>query len=132
MNTLYLTKAEQKQFDALPDAVKKLCNVENEASTAFETDEQIAMRYHIATFQNEPAVAALAEKVAEGTDIATLTLDEIPESILPDFYFTIGARGVSAFLESVLATAKTEEDAQALAEFSRIRHELLINNQLPA
>jgi hypothetical protein len=126
-DTLFLTPNEQARFGTLPEALRQGRNVEAEASTAYESDEQLEIRRQLASFKDDPATVALAAAIAEGKPASEWP--EVPKSVLPELYFTIGARGVTAMIGALLNEIADGEDVDLLAALSYIRHELLGTNE---
>lgn len=128
MNTLILTADERKIFDTLPATLKEGWMVEEETGNAYETHEELSMRQRMASFEDFPQLQALAQQVTGNRPLAEISLQEVPPEILPEFCFTIGARGLSALIALALRQAKDDEDIEGLAGFTSLRHEMLIAN----
>lgn len=126
-NLLYLTAAEAARFEALAPDVRDGWVVEPETQTVYETPRQLRMRRHISRFDAQLDLRALAER-ADKNGVESVTIDDIPEAILPQFCFMIGARGVEMLLGHAWEEVKTDEDLQGIAALSQIRHELLALN----
>ncbi len=129
MTPLHLTLAEQSLFKKLPASLQEGWEVKEETSQAYETDEQLQMRFQMASFKKDAAVQNLATKLQAGKQIEKLSLDAVPAHFLQELYFTIGARGVTTFMAVLLQNLGTDEDVQALAGLSQIRHEILQTNE---
>ena len=128
MASLLLTPVEKKLFDALSEDVKEGWEVVEETGTAYETPRQLQMRYHIASFRRVDAVKKLVEKIHAGEKVDTLSLDGIPDDLLPELYYTIGAHGLQFLMEQLLQNISTDDDLQTLSGLSTLRHELLATN----
>lgn len=128
MNTLYLTGEERKLFEALSDPLKEGWTVEEERSTAYETAEELAMRQKMASFAEFPQVAALAKQVEAGSALSALSLHDVPQEVLPELCFTIGAKGLSVLMASLLKEIQGDEDVEGLMGLSLLRHEMLLSN----
>jgi hypothetical protein len=126
--TIYLTKDEQTVFDSLSEEVKTGWTVEEETLTCYETLRQIHMRISLADFRHHPEVKNILEKIKNGMSPEKISLDSIDAQVQKELFFTIGARGVAAFIATLLPEIKDDEDVEALATFSSIRHELLSIN----
>ncbi|MBP9750860.1 MAG: hypothetical protein KBC95_03365 [Candidatus Peribacteraceae bacterium] len=126
-DTLFLTPDEQARFGTLPEALRQGRLVETESSTAFESDEQLEIRRQLASFKDDPTTVALADAIAAGKPAAEWP--EVPQSVLPELYFTIGARGVTAMIGALLGEMADGEDVDLLAALSFIRHELFGTNE---
>jgi hypothetical protein len=55
-------------------------------------------------------------------------LQNIPESVLPELFFTIGARGVTMLIRVLLDQCSTDQDIEGVVGLSRIRHDILQTN----
>lgn len=128
MNTLHLTTEEQKWFETLPAALKEGWTVEPETIDAYETAEELQVRLNITRMPKFPPVDKLLQKLRDGADIKDVNLDDLPEEMMPSFFFAIGAKGVSIFMGALFKLAKDDEDVQALCAMSLIRHDILETN----
>ncbi len=126
-DTLFLTTDEQTRFGTLPEALRQGRAVETETSMAFESDEQLEIRRQLASFKDDPTTVALADAIAAGKPASEWP--EVPKSVLPELYFTIGARGVTAMIGALLGEIADNEDVDLLAALSFIRHELFGTNE---
>ncbi|MFH1444638.1 MAG: hypothetical protein ABIG34_04620 [Candidatus Peregrinibacteria bacterium] len=132
MNTLYLTTEEQKMFQALSDELKEGWTVEKEQSTAYETREELEMRQKMSSFDEFPQVASLAKQVTEGSPLEKLSLQDVPQEVLPELCFVIGATGLSVLITSLLKEIQSDEDVEGLMGLSLLRHEMLLSNSATA
>jgi hypothetical protein len=128
MEPLYLTKTEQDLFAKLPQELKEGWKVEVENGTAYESDAVIAMRRRMASFEEFPHVQVLVDRVQKGEQLESLTLKDVPETVLPELCFTIGARGLSVLMGALLKEVKSDEDIEGLSGLSVLRHEMLLSN----
>ena len=128
MPTLYLTKDEQKAFEKLSAKLKEGWTVEGEAQTAYETPEELYIRANMADFSKFPQVQALVDAFQKGTPPEKLSMENMPEDVFPELCFTVGARGMTAFVRALLGDIKTDEDIQQLQSLAFLRHELLETN----
>ncbi len=126
MQTLLLTHDEQALYKGL-SAELQTASVQDETIDAFESNDELALRYQMATFDRDPSVKNLLQYVREGK-YDQVDLESISPEILPDLYFTMGARGLSALAQSVLSTANSAEDLEQLEAITLIRHEILLAN----
>jgi hypothetical protein len=125
-DTLFLTPDEQTRFGTLPEALRQGRDVETETSTNLESDEQLEIRRQLASFKDDPTAIALADAIAAGKPASEWP--EVPQAVLPELYFTIGARGVTAMINALLGEIADSEDIDLLAALTFIRHELLGTN----
>ncbi len=132
MNTLFLTTEEQKVFQALPDKLREGWTVEVERSTVYETNEELAMRQKMSSFEEFPQVASLAKQVAEGNALEKLSLNDVPQEVLPELCFCIGATGLSVLMSKLLGEIQSDEDLEGLMGLSLLRHEMLLSNSATA
>lgn len=118
---------EKKRFRELPEGLREGWKVEDEKLNAWESDEVLAVRAGMATFSRYPEAQKIMDAVRSGKPFAEISLD-LPEAMMPDFYFTIGAKGVSTLIAELGKHLKTNEDVAGFAVLTVIRHELLENN----
>lgn len=126
--TLYLTEAESAEFCALSEGLREGWTVEIETGTAYEDDDVLKVRAGMARFDSYSELRGLAQQVASGTPLTAAQIEKIPESVLPELYFTMGARGVARLIAMLLRNVKTDEDIEGLAGLSHIRHDILATN----
>lgn len=128
IKTLKLTQAEKETFDSLPATLREGWTVEEETQTSYEPPEVLAIRAHISKLGDVPSIKAMLDRVKAGQPLDGLSLDSIPESSLADFFFTIGARGLSWLIANFLLSVKDDSDIEGIAGLTLIRTELLANN----
>lgn len=126
--TLYLTADESAVFSALPESLREGWTVEPETGTAYEDDDVLKVRAGMARFDSYPELKGLAAQVASGTPLSPSQITKIPESVLPELYFTMGARGVGRLIAMLLRNVKTDEDVEGLAGLTHIRRDILNTN----
>ncbi len=126
-DTLFLTPHERSQLDQLSVKVPADWAVTDEASSAYETDEQLEIRAQIASFKDNPAVLALVEALKAGK--APQEWPDIPADVLPEVYFTIGARGLTGMIGGLLENAADLDDIAMLSALTTLRHEVLMTNE---
>lgn len=128
-NTLYLTAVEREIFAALPKDVIAEWNLEPETGAAYETSDVLRVRAGMARFDSYPELLALtAQAATSGKPIDAGVLAHVPESVLPELYFTIGACGLSAVIPVLLTQVKTDDDLEGVAGLSVARHDILRTN----
>jgi hypothetical protein len=130
ITTIHLTADEKKAYETIPAALRDGWTVEDETQTSYETDRQLMMRAHMSTLHKYVVVQEMAQHVMDGKGLPSL--GGIPDDLLPEVYFTIGARGVDKLIKLAMQTIKTDEDMEGLASLTMIRHELLLTNANPA
>ena len=127
--TLLLLAKEREVFDALPDALREGWKPEKETMLYFETAKQLQMRFHMSSLRKYPAFKALSEKMEKGEKFTPDSLlSMFDEDMLPEVFFFIGAKGLTFIIQSVLVSAKTDEELQAVAAWSHVRHDLFLSN----
>lgn len=122
---LQLTAKEKEVFDALDPALKEGWTVVDETLDCYETERQIAMRCRLADFTPYPQVAQFVERVAGGESPGNLSLNDLPDDVQKELYFTMGARGVNAMMQGLLSVITNDDEVAALAALSAARHKLL-------
>jgi hypothetical protein len=127
-SVLYLTADEKKVFDGLSETVREGWNVELEKNEAWETDEQLAVRANIADFSAWPALRDMVDDARFGKDIAIENLKSMPQEVLPELFFTIGARGMTMIIRTLLLKKPMDEDIESIAALSMLRHDLFEAN----
>ncbi len=125
---LYLTADESTAFLTLSETLREGWTVEPETGTAYEDADVLKVRAGMARFDSYPELKGLASQVAAGTPLTTTQIEKIPESVLPELYFTMGARGVGRLIAMLLRNIQTDEDIEGLAGFTHIRHDILQTN----
>ncbi len=128
MNTLLLTATERPWFDRLSEELKDGWVVQEETLDAYETDEALRIRSHMARFDSYPQLKDMIAAVRSGKPTKEWNVDGVPEELLPTVFFTIGARGIAAMMSALLTQLRSDEDIRGLASLSAIRHDLLAAN----
>lgn len=128
MNTLYLTKAEKVTFDSLSEKLTEGWQTEKEEGDAYESDDELSLRRKMASFKDISQVMALVDRLQKGEKLETLSLQDIPEAVLPELCFTIGARGLGVLMGLLLPEVKADADIEGLVGLSQLRHEMLLTN----
>jgi hypothetical protein len=126
--TLYLHADEAKAFAALPDALREGWTVEPETGTAYEDADVLRVRAGMARFDGHPELKRMAAQVLAGERLSDAQLKGIPEAILPELYFSIGASGIRILMKTLFPTIATDEDVAGFAGFSQLRHDILATN----
>ena len=133
MDTLFLTAAERKAFDALPQKIREWWKVEGETVTFRDSDEGRLMRYGLARF-HDPRLQSfiqqvLAQKSVSGaaalfqkTDLAGVMDEDIAE-----LFFVLGPSGASVLVSCMLQAVKSDTDLEGVAALTVIRHSLLLS-----
>lgn len=126
--TLYLTVAESALFSGLSEALREGWTVELETGTAYESTDVLKVRAGMARFDSYPELKDLAAQVMAGTQLTAAQMEKIPESVLPELYFTMGARGVGRLIVMLLRNITSDEDVEGLAGLTHIRRDILQTN----
>lgn len=124
MSPLYLTGAERKVFEQLPEQLREGWKVMDETSEAYESPEALSIRAEIASFKKDPALKDYIEMLKE-KNLDTIQLPDLQDESIADFFFAIGARGIAAFMDTLLLDIRNDEDIRGLAHLSTMRHTLL-------
>ncbi len=130
---LFLTGEERANIvPALPAEIRSAweANLREEVIDAYETTEELEKRMAQSQLGKSPAVQALIKDVsdhmAEGKSIENISIAGIPDDLVPDFLYSIGASGVSALLQMMLQSPKLKpKDMESIAALSRARHRIL-------
>ena len=126
---LHLTKSEQKKFAQFPDALRKGCEVKEETEDGLEDDMALYVRANMASFSKNASLKALLQKIKDG-NIDAAEMGKLDAKILPEFFFTIGARGMNLLIEGMLLDSFESDDALAtLSALTVTRHEILETNR---
>ncbi len=123
--TIFLTPDERAAFETLPADVREGWSVQDETLDAYESVRQIAMRYGMADFGMHPSVKDIVEQILQGAAPDTVSLAHVGPDIQKEFYYMIGARGVRALMQTIASGMRTDEDVEAYAALSVVRHKLL-------
>lgn len=136
MATLYLRACEQELVGNLPSDLAELLPIEEEASMEYETHTELVVRMRLVASDAHPEVRELVlnilETLQQGRDLDPLLLNTVPHESLPVVYFGMGALGLSALIEVLIPSVKTQSDLEGIAGLSKIRHLLLeANSSVP-
>ncbi len=127
-NTIFLTADEQSLFQAVPESLREGWTVQSETLDCYESLRQIRMRISLADFKFHPGVKTILDQISAGESPDKISFEHIGPDVQKELYFTIGARGVAAFIATLLSEISKDEDIEALATLTVIRHELLTIN----
>lgn len=130
---LYLTAEERTVFEKLPADLRRNWIVMDETLTCYETERQLKIRRDIFR-KKDPAFVRLLEKLGalkEPVSIEKLTeeVGPVPQILLMDIFFTMGAGFLRDCILAILSAA--QPDVSALAECAGLRHLLLESNSKP-
>jgi hypothetical protein len=134
--TLYLTTEEQNMFRALSNDLQDGWIVQD-TSLVLEDDRTIAVRAHMAQFDNpemQKAADALssATKAEEFSHIASMVrFDAFEPEQLAELFFVLGVKTMTGFIGYLLLSASKDEDIEAVAYISSIRTLLSETNSEP-
>jgi hypothetical protein len=128
VNSIFLLPAEQKKFDALPAALRAEWKTVAEKGTRFETDYELAVRAGMMEMENFPKLKKVMQDVKAGKTPDLNSLNEIPQEALPEFFFTIGARGMTNLISHAFASVSTDDDLMFIAAVAHLRHDVLTAN----
>ncbi len=125
MQSIHLTQAERTVFDTLPAPLREGWDVKAEEGTVYETDYELMVRANMAEVDGFPQLKQMMLDLRAGKTIDPSTIGEIPENLIPEVLYSIGARGISIIMEELLKRAKTDQELLSLAAFSQFRHDIL-------
>ena len=126
-DTVILTKDEAERWEKLPAAMRKGWKVEMEKGTRFETEKELEMRHYMLNVDGRPGLKSMLKKIREGK-AEKVQPDEIPADIAEEFFFTIGAAGITVLMRILLLEAKNEKDIGSLVLLSHMRSSILRAN----
>lgn len=127
---LYLTADERKLFDGLSEALKDGWKVEKEMQNSYESEKVLSMRARMAARESAD-VSHFFKKWDEAKGAAN-GLPKLSNEQMLEFFFTLGATGISVFIDALLREMKTDDDIQGVAHLSFLRHRLLAINAATA
>ncbi len=125
MQTIHLTQAERTVFDTLPASLREGWEVKAEEGTVYETDYELMVRANMAEVDGFPQLKQMMLDLRSGKAINPSTIGDIPEQLLPEILYSIGARGITIIMEDLMKAAKTDQELLSLAAFSQFRHDIL-------
>lgn len=120
---LFLTADEKKLFDSLPAGLKEGWTVKDENQNGYESPEILQMRAQMSSFHNDTAIVAFMKRLEKNSDIQELP--KLSKPAMVEFFFTIGAQGMAAFIDQLLRETKTDDDVRGLAYLTSMRHRML-------
>lgn len=126
-DTVILTKDEAERWEKLPAAIRKGWKVDTENGTRYETEKELEMRFYMLNLDGRPALQKIVKQIQSGK-VEKVIPDEIPADIAEEFFFTIGAQGITVLLRTLILTSKNEKDIGALALLSHMRNSILRAN----
>ena len=133
VSLLFLTGEERaKIFPRLPAEIRSVWEpgVREEVIDAYENAQELEKRMAQSQLGKSLAMQVLIKDVsdhmAEGKSIENISIAGVPDDLVPDFLYTIGASGVSALLQMMLQSPKLHpKDMESIAALSRARHRIL-------
>lgn len=128
VNSLFLTSAERKLFDALPEAVRAEWKVAEEKGTRYETDKELVTRAGLMELETFPQLKKMVAEGKKGKKMNLSVIAEIPKDAYPEFFFTIGARGMTQLIGAAFSALKNDDGVQFIAAVSHLRHDVLNAN----
>ena len=135
MNSLYLTKAEQSLFLALPETVKEGWKVEAENLSFTDSIEHRRMRMRFMRLHDQ-RWQDLIEKAKTASDekaLATLILKTgikgIDDGDLSALFFVLGPGPLSTVIADSLSSASSDSELEDVSALTTIRHSLLASLQ---
>ncbi len=128
MNTLTLTADEKKVYLTLPESLREGWQILDETQTSYETLEALEMRIEISPLRRHPLLQEYLKRFEKGESVEKLPLPDLSQEDMGEFFFSIGARGMTELMKSVLGNVKTDDDIRLLSSIGEMRHKLLETN----
>ena len=110
-------------------------DIKKETLTAYETPQQIDARMKAVNYSQYPELQKKIDgyvadiKAGKQPDVS---FEDFPEEAMGSFLFSIGASGISFYIDIYLrepATQESDEIMNTIASLSRVRHQILEKNQ---
>lgn len=132
-NTFYIVDEEMAR---LTPAAKKAWEkrMKKETLTAYETPEQIDARMKAVTYDKFPEFKKKLQKHMDALKAgkpSPVSMDDFPPEAMSSFLYSIGASGISFYIDMFLRAPEIQNNAEAmeaLAALSRARHKILEKN----
>src|SRR3989344_8023312 len=131
MNTLTLTKEEEKAFAELSEAVREGWDVQAETIRYEDAPAKQLMRLSLLRL-HDPALLALGEKAGRagcGDELVALIqgmdVSAVDDSDLAELFFALGPTVLSELIAVQIASAKTDADVEGVQALTVIRHSIL-------
>lgn len=132
LNALYLTAAEIDSFQELSDTLREGWVVHEEKTDGRVDDPaRRAIRMQMLRLRDPQLMqfVALAQKSNSADAVAALILDtdmaHVSEHDMAELFFAIGPAPLTAVVASLLPRVSGDEDIEAIAALTLIRHSLL-------
>ncbi len=129
---LFLHADERSAFEQLPADIREGWDVQDEALETYESVRQITLRYGMGDFGMHPSVRTIVDQIEKGVAPDAVSIAELGPDIQKELYFMIGARGVRSLMRAMLPNLRTDQDIEAYAALSVVRHKLLELNSSSA
>lgn len=131
--TFYIADEELAR---LSPAAKKAWakRLKKETFTAYETPQQIDARMKAVTYDKFPAFKKKLQQHMDALKAgkpSPVTMDDFPQEAMGSFLYSIGASGISFYIDMFLRAPEIQNNAEAmeaLAALSRARHKILEKN----
>ena len=133
-STIYLV---QEELALLTPASKKKWekSIVMETLTAYETPEQIDARMRAVNYSKYPKVQKVIDacllSFKQGNQ-PDFSLESFPREAINSFLYSIGASGISAYIDMFLRSKSAQENPETMdgiADLTRARHAILEKNQ---
>jgi hypothetical protein len=125
---MHVLPSEHDALQAVPPALLAGWNIQPETLKSFESDRQIWIRANMAEFKSAPELHELVTDVLAAKTINLKPIKNLPEELLPELLFTIGARGITQIIAALLLEPPTKELIESIAGFTHLRHDILEAN----
>ncbi|PIQ76602.1 hypothetical protein COU78_02750 [Candidatus Peregrinibacteria bacterium CG10_big_fil_rev_8_21_14_0_10_49_24] len=124
-------------LENLPEDLTSRYTQEAEEGAQYESYRELIVRMRLVASDAHPEVRELVLTILEvlqrGKELDPHILSAVPHESLPVVYFGMGALGLSALIETVLPSVRTQSELDGVAGLTKIRHLLLeANSSVPA
>lgn len=126
---LLLTAKEITIFERVSAPLREGWKVSTETLDCYESAKQLHMRYNMADFTMAPEMKTWADRAKKGEDLKDFSLDTVGVEFQKELFFVLGAKGVNGIIQVLLGNIRNDDDVQALAELTAVRHKLLEINR---
>jgi hypothetical protein len=128
--TLRLYPGELAMFRKLPAELQREVTVVEEEAWSLETEEELAVRSHIAQFPDDAGIARLIAEMERLGPGKQPSADGVSDTAMEDVFFTMGVRGMTQFIHETLfgKRLRNADEVAVLADMTDVRHDLLRAN----
>jgi hypothetical protein len=127
MNTIYLTQAEQRLFQALPEKLRSFWTVSPE-KIGYE-ESQAKQRVRCKFMKLSPAlkkgmdqIGAISSQESFEKWAASIDISKLTDNDLKEVFYALGPVSIGRMLEQMIPGAVSGDDVEAVAAIAAIRH----------